>query len=238
LSNVKDTGERIIPDVVASRDTISTALLGHCRARYELAARRAAGKRVLDIACGAGYGSRTVRDAGARDVVGVDCHRAAVDFATARYGGDGISFQLANAEAYDGGAFDVIASFETIEHLRDPLTFVRRARSMLTPGGVLLLSATTIVTSDVYGFHLHDFTDDTLRQLATDAGCAITGELRQTEWFSLDAMRVGFRYHPRTLPMRRLVSHPWHYVSRAWRTVGAGGAHYSNLTLTCEAQRP
>ena len=74
------------------------------RHRYELAARLCAGKRVLDLCCGSGYGT-AILAAGAREVVGVDNDAATVETAVQTIGRDApnISFQLADAVAVLGG---------------------------------------------------------------------------------------------------------------------------------------
>ncbi len=100
-----------------------TMVASEHRHRYELAARLCAGKRVLDLCCGAGYG--TVILAGhAREVVGVDNDAAAVETArltTIGREAPNVSFELADALAVlgndDGWGYDVVVCFEGIEHL-------------------------------------------------------------------------------------------------------------------------
>ncbi len=112
-------------------------------ARYRFAAARARGKRVLDLACGAGYGSGLLRDAGARSVVSGD--RDVHAFAEARAPGSGAGTLLGTvADAarlpFADGAFDLYVSFETIEHVEDDRAVIREARRVLAPGGLLLCS--------------------------------------------------------------------------------------------------
>jgi SAM-dependent methyltransferase len=92
--------------------------------RYELAARLCEGLRVADVCCGVGYGSRLLREGGARTVVGVDDDRGAIDAARAEGGIEGVDFELADAiqflEADLDRRFDAIVMFEGLEHLADP----------------------------------------------------------------------------------------------------------------------
>src|SRR5438876_5831168 len=82
-------------------------------ARYEFATRFAAGKRVLDIACGVGYGSRMLHDSGA-SVTGVDINPELVHFATETYGTDGLVFQVGDAcRCRFNAAFDLVTCLET-----------------------------------------------------------------------------------------------------------------------------
>ena len=107
--------------------------------RYAFAARLAPGKRVLDVACGAGYGSAALKAAGAISVLGIDNSTEACAFARSTYGVDA---RVANAEALplSDGTFDLVVSFETIEHLTQPLRFLDECRRVLCPGGTLVLS--------------------------------------------------------------------------------------------------
>lgn len=111
------------------------------RARYAFAARQVAGRRVLDVACGSGYGTGMLRAAGAREVIGVDCDAGAVAYARKRYGTSGVTLVQGDACAPPvSGPFDAIVSFETIEHLDEPEKFLEVCRRLLAPGGRLFVS--------------------------------------------------------------------------------------------------
>ncbi len=116
-------------------------LFAEHRARYEFAAGFASGRRVLDLACGSGYGTPIFRARGAAEVVGVDLDGAAVEYARQRYATNGVSFH--QGDAYDPpplGPFDLIVSFETIEHLEFPERFLRACGWLLAPAGMMLVS--------------------------------------------------------------------------------------------------
>jgi 2-polyprenyl-3-methyl-5-hydroxy-6-metoxy-1,4-benzoquinol methylase len=110
-------------------------------ARYEFAVELCRGKRVLDVATGTGYGASILRRSGAREVVAVDREQGALDYAAERYGTDGLRW--VNADAYQlpfEREFDVVVSFETIEHLKDPERFVRECKRLIKPGGLYIVS--------------------------------------------------------------------------------------------------
>jgi SAM-dependent methyltransferase len=111
-------------------------------ARYLFAAPFAAGGRVLDAGCGSGYGCRLLREAGAADVVGADIHQDSIRRAEQAFGGDGIRFVVDDCEELGlvGGPFDLVCSFESIEHLRRPERFLAAAAKMLSGTGMLILS--------------------------------------------------------------------------------------------------
>jgi SAM-dependent methyltransferase len=127
--------ERIIP-----KETAPGPLAAHL-VRYQFALPRCEGKRVLDAACGVGYGSHMLGRVAA-EVVGIDVSEEAIAYATSHYAGAGTSFRLMNVERLEFGPeeFDVVCSFETIEHVSDPEAFVGGVARVLRHDGVLLMS--------------------------------------------------------------------------------------------------
>jgi SAM-dependent methyltransferase len=110
--------------------------------RYLFAERFVIGKRVLDLACGVGHGSYVLRTLGANTVVGVDLDPNAIDYATKHYKREGLSFEQGNALLWQSDSqFDVVISFETIEHLPSSEVFLNQVASHLAPGGTLIISA-------------------------------------------------------------------------------------------------
>lgn len=130
------TGERVFEDSTPNR-----IWLDHI-ARYKFAGKYVKGKDVLDIACGTGYGSKFLKDAGAAKVIGVDISIDAIDFAIAKYKMSGLEFKFGNMlninfpESY----FDVIVSFETIEHIKNPERAIAELHRVLKPKGILIVS--------------------------------------------------------------------------------------------------
>ena len=145
--------------------------------RYEWASLFVANRRVLDVACGTGYGARMLSEAGARHVVGLDRDHAVVDRATAQYGCEAVQFVTGDAEELNELAtdsFDVAVSFETIEHLSRPERFIKSVARVLGPGGALLLSTPDRRLASVLGplrgrphnhHHVHEFVLDELLEL-------------------------------------------------------------------------
>src|SRR5947209_18308017 len=66
---------------------------------YELAGGRAAGRRVLDLGCGTGYGSAHLLAAGAAEVAGIDTDEASLAYARRRFGAPRLHFARGRAEA-------------------------------------------------------------------------------------------------------------------------------------------
>jgi 2-polyprenyl-3-methyl-5-hydroxy-6-metoxy-1,4-benzoquinol methylase len=114
-------------------------------ARYALARNVCAGARVLDIACGEGYGSALMASWGAASVLGVDISHDAVQKAQRLFDGGSVRFICASADDPDSeiaepGSCDLIVSLETIEHLRHPEVFLRSIKRCLAPGGTVIIS--------------------------------------------------------------------------------------------------
>lgn len=164
------TGERIIPKRMKPMNGM---LLEHL-ARYYFASPYASG-RVLDIACGVGYGSHMTAKERKREVTGivaVDNDPDTIAYAAREYHHQKIEY--VTADALDPalperlGLFDTILSFETIEHVEDDRLFLRQLRRMLRPGGTLVLSSPFgrgrgQPTSEP--FHKHQLTPEQFREL-------------------------------------------------------------------------
>ncbi|MEN6473770.1 MAG: glycosyltransferase [Syntrophaceae bacterium] len=109
--------------------------------RYQSALSGIEGKRVLDVACGAGYGSRLLAEK-ALSVVGVDVSDEAIRYCRAQYRRENLEFRQCDACNLDftEQSFDVAVSFETIEHLADDGAFLRGIARVLADDGTLIIS--------------------------------------------------------------------------------------------------
>jgi SAM-dependent methyltransferase len=145
-------------------------------ARYEWAAEFAAGARVLDAACGTGYGSRLLAGAGAASVVGVDVDPATVEVASGSLASPRLSFACADAAELPlaAGSIDLYTSFETIEHIAADEQFVAEAARVVRPGGRFLCSTpnrlltnprTTIADQPFNRFHIREYSQPELDTL-------------------------------------------------------------------------
>lgn len=110
--------------------------------RYGLAKPFCKGARVLDAACGEGYGSYLMKTWGARSVDGIDIDQSSVDEARKLFKDDGLKYTQGSVEKlpYEDHTFDLVVSLETMEHIDDPDAFLAEVRRVLKPGGTVILS--------------------------------------------------------------------------------------------------
>src|SRR5579884_2529672 len=135
------TGERTLPDVPAENYWFQRHL-----AVYEWVGARVIGRRVIDMACGEGYGSEVLsRSAGS--VVGVDANPEAFEHARRRYVRQNLRFERAMVEMFgEPEAYDAVVFLQTIEHVPDPAAVLAHFRSVLAPGGVVFISTPNVLT--------------------------------------------------------------------------------------------
>lgn len=123
--------------------------------RYEFARNFATHKVVLDAACGTGYGSALLSQVATR-VNGVDLSESAIEWAGKVYGNDRTSFHAACVEftPFENDTFDLITSFETLEHTLSPLTALWEFVRVMKPDGTGIFSV-----PNGWGLTPHHFVD-------------------------------------------------------------------------------
>lgn len=154
--------------------------------RYRLAAEYARDVDVVDCACGTGYGSEILRQAGARSVQGVDLDRVALEFARLRHAHDGITYYEADALRFAPAPVPTVwVSLETVEHLPDPVAYVAHVARVLPIGGRFIASVPVTVSTDGNPHHLHDFTRESFRALLRAQGFREERAMEQAQRFTL-----------------------------------------------------
>ena len=133
------TGERTLPDVPEENYWYRRHLVV-----YEWIAARTAGKRVVDMACGEGYGSNVLA-ATAAGVVGVDANPEAHEHARLRYARPNLRFERDLVESF-AEPCDAVVFLQTIEHVQDSGAILEHFKSMLAPGGVAYVSTPNLLT--------------------------------------------------------------------------------------------
>ncbi|MGP0048633.1 MAG: class I SAM-dependent methyltransferase [Solirubrobacteraceae bacterium] len=185
------TGERTLPDVPAENYWFRRHLVV-----YEWIAARVVGARVMDMACGEGYGSE-VLGRGAASVVGVDANPEAYEHARLRYTRQNVAFERGMVEIHgEPGAYDAVVFLQTIEHVHDPVAVLEHLRGLLAPGGVVYVSTPNVLklapagaTKSGNPWHLKEYRADEFARL-----CATV----------FDDVQVLGLFHARKLRMHEL----------------------------------
>jgi len=154
MKEVTFTGERLH----ASDDRFALDIARH-RAAYEAARSRIGGGRVVDVGCGAGYGTAMLAETTER-VFGID--RVPPDRGHRGRGGRFVVGDL-RALPLQPGRFDLVVSFQVIEHLHDPSVYVDALAELCAADGLVLVTTPNLLTSDgVNPYHVHEYTADEL----------------------------------------------------------------------------
>jgi ubiquinone/menaquinone biosynthesis C-methylase UbiE len=169
-SDLTFTGERFLPACAGD------IAYEHWH-RYAFARRYAEGRRVLDAACGEGYGTALLGTKAA-EAVGVDIDAGSIRHAQSTYGSATIRFVEGSCTAlpFPDASFDAVVSFETIEHLdaADQPPMLAEFARVLKPAGLLIISSPNKrLYSDardyVNEFHRHELYRDGLAELLARA---------------------------------------------------------------------
>ncbi len=144
--------------------------------RYHLAAELVRpGDHVLDAACGLGYGSYVLsQSTRCASVLGVDGSDYAISYAQQNFGATDQRLSFRHGWLPDDLAdlpddsFDLVVSFETLEHIENPTGLLAEFHRVLRPGGRIIVSVpndwSDETGKDPNPHHLHVYTLDTLRQ--------------------------------------------------------------------------
>lgn len=111
--------------------------------RYSLAKKYCKDKVILDIACGEGYGTKLLKKWGAKKVVGLDISEESIKQANKVFGEKGIEYlacDATNLSDFKDNTFNMIVSFETIEHLQNPLKFLKELKRVATKDAVIIIT--------------------------------------------------------------------------------------------------
>ena len=234
--------ERIVPDQMDDLDAFDRKTLQLHIERYAFAISHGKPGEVLDIACGAGYGSFQLlqnEKYGKSRVTAVDIDQTAIDYAKKRYSNPAIHFVCADAILYDDpGGYDTIISLETIEHIRDTGLFVKKLHALLKKDGVLIVSAPVTPSTDGNPHHLSDFSVSGFKKLFKRAGFIIESEFRQVQPFTLKSILHSDNQRlskTRKNILKYYLQHPGVFVARIKSLLTDG---FNNKYMTLALRKP
>jgi len=140
MRDLNTTGERVIEDSYQESSQGYAIYLMH-KASYFLAKSWCTGKIVLDYGCGTGYGSKDIA-ADAHRIDAVDVSPEAIEFAQTHYQAPNLCLSVIAANKplpFQDEIFDVVLSFQVIEHVKDDDFYISEAKRVLKPNGTLIL---------------------------------------------------------------------------------------------------
>lgn len=136
-------------------------------------------KKILDIACGVGYGSKYLSNIKNSFIVGADRSLNALNIANTCYKAENIDFVFDDCQVFETigsySTFDSIVSFETLEHLTNPDVFLNKCLEFLKKDGQLIISTpNSFITSPTgkvtWKFHEVEYTPEQFYNLLQNAG--------------------------------------------------------------------
>jgi len=152
--------------------------------RYRFAARYVKDKVVLDLGCGTGSGTKILKDAGAKLILGIDISEESIKYANKKYRNTGCLFSYGDilnaAELQDClkretgrtgfEKADAVVCLEAIEHMTDPLLLLQNIYRILKPEGIAILSTPNKLIEEKVIVHENEFTLTELKSLMQKAG--------------------------------------------------------------------
>ncbi len=168
-AEIEFTGERVVPN-----KTPYYVFQQHIN-RYHFASNLAKNKVVLDIACGTGYGSYYLIKNGAKKVVGLDISEEAINYAKNNYKNLNLTFITGDSKKlpFKNEHFDIIVSFETIEHVNEYKKFLNECKRVLNEEGVFVCSTpnkryTSTFINEVNPYHVKEFYPEEFQNLINE----------------------------------------------------------------------
>ena len=130
--------ERLLMD---SKYSANEASIHLCR--YNIAKQYCKNKTILDISCGEGYGTKLLKDWGAKRVIGLDISKESIKKARENFEEKNVEYivhDAINLDCFQDNTFDMVVSFETIEHLSDPKKFLKEIKRVATESAVFIIT--------------------------------------------------------------------------------------------------
>jgi len=166
MTEIINTGERILLE----KETPLMIARHFCA--YKFAKDFVGNKTVLDIGCGEGYGSDFLADS-TKDVLGLDYDKEVIDYAKSKYNKKNLQFLVLDIKDLISlnKKFDVICSFQNIEHIRDTDKLLKDISDLLNENGVFICSTCNMKdaspgrSTPFNKFHVKEYLVDEFRRL-------------------------------------------------------------------------
>jgi SAM-dependent methyltransferase len=237
------TIERIYPKQLDPNSVDDQNTLRIHLQRYRFAAACLSGERVLDMACGCGYGTALLAQLHPdKTLVGVDIDPAAIAYAEEHYRLPNLSYRCADAQSFSAAQpFDCIVSLETIEHLPSPRLLVANYAALLAEHGQVIASVPITPTLDGNPHHLHDFSQASFFKLFGTHGLHPDKQFEQIQWWQFKGLfstREAKQHRSEGVGnavLQYYRNHPSYLLLRLGSMLRYG---FSNRYLTCNFRAP
>jgi len=153
--------------------------------RYEFAIKcldRRTNKKIVDIGCGMGYGCQMLRDAGYKNVVGIDDNNTALLYANENYPGTYINRNIEDTEIL---GYDIGICLEVLCHLHKPGKFL----DSLELEELIISAAIDPDPNDGYFYRIHNLSEKHFMGLLQKGGWLISDVLDQKKYMTIHATR-------------------------------------------------
>lgn len=231
---MKFTGERIIID-----DSTKVMKEDHLNRYLFLKKFIKKNDKVIDIACGTGYGTKIISEL-TKDIIGVDISEEAISYARSSYRSIEKNFIVGDASNYTHNhKFDIVASFETIEHIKNYKEVIKNYNRLLINEGLLFVSSPNrsikspndkLSDKPRNKFHTQEFTISELSNFLKDSGFEILGVYGQRKELKIKNKILRYiyyrflKFHERTSPKVKKLSklsflYPRYFIIKAKKVV-------------------
>ena len=164
--DIANTGERILLE----KET--PLMIARHLSAYRFAKDYAQNKEVLDIGCGEGYGSDYLAGF-AKRVIGIDYDKEIIDYAKDKYQKNNLQFYIMDVKDLNSltDKFDLVCSFQFIEHIDDTKTFFENIKNLLNNNGVFICStpnrkdASPLGNTPFSKFHVKEYLSSEFKEL-------------------------------------------------------------------------
>jgi len=181
--NLDPTAERIVEEHRSSSPQSYLIYLFHV-VTYDYVQDLVRGREVLDFGCGSGYGTERIANCCKR-IIGIDISADAIDYARGKFQADNLQFAtIAPVEEqplpFADQSFDVVLSFQVIEHVPDVGRYLSEIGRVLRPGGIFVVatpdrSSRLLPMQKPWNmFHLHEYSDAELKDVLSARFARVT----------------------------------------------------------------
>lgn len=218
-------------------------------ARYRWVLSLVENRRVLDAACGTGFGSRMMIEGGARSVLGLDLSEETIESVKRAMRIDGLTFQAGDVTSIplENECLDAYVSFETIEHIPDDRQYLREASRVLSRGGRFICSTPnrlltnpgkTIIDKPFNPFHIREHSVPEFAGLLKDyfPSVQLLGQTPFSDRYAGLLARIGRMSQTlafRTHQVRKMMGIPWEGMRRHWPAPMIDHTEYEVMIAVC-----